>query len=265
METLPLYHRLAGQPVVVLGEGEAAAAKRRLVERAGGRVVDNLQEGVVAGARLAFVAHADERAAEADAGRLRGAGMLVNVVDRPALCDFTVPSLLERGPVLVAVGTGGVSAGLAKALRLRLEGLLPPGLGALAEGLGRARARLRERFPDGAARRRALDAALAAAGPLDPLDPGSAGRLDDWLAAPAAGEAGGLVDIALRSADPDDLTLREARLLGSADMVAHEPGVPEAILLRARADAVRRILGEGGAPPVGAGLTLVLRAPGEGD
>jgi uroporphyrin-III C-methyltransferase/precorrin-2 dehydrogenase/sirohydrochlorin ferrochelatase len=261
METLPLYHRIAGQPVVVLGEGEAAEAKRRLVERAGGRVVSDLQEGVDSGARLAFVAHADARAAEADAIRLRCAGLLVNVVDRPALCDFTVPSLLERGPVLVAVGTGGVSAGLAKALRLRLEGLLPPGLGALAEGLGRARARLRERFPEGAARRRALDAALASGGPLDPLDSGSAERLDDWLAAPAAGEPGGVAEIALRSADPDDLTLREARLLGSADVIAHEPGVAEAVLLRARADAVRRVLGRGDPAQPAAGLTVVLRAP----
>jgi len=167
------------------------------------------------------------------------------VVDRPPLCDFTVPSLLERGPVLVAVGTGGVSAGLAKALRLRLEALLPPGLGALAEGLGRLRGALRERFPEAGARRRALDAALAAGGALDPLDPGSAARVEDWLDGSAAGEAAGVAEIVLRSGDPDDLTLREARLLGSADVVAHEPGVPEAVLLRARADAARLVVGAG--------------------
>ena len=245
LATLPLFHRIAGQPVIVLGEGEAAEAKRRLVERAGGRVVIDLQEGIDIGARLAFVAHADAGAAEADAIRLRCAGLLVNVVDRPALCDFTVPSLLERGPVLVAVGTGGVSAGLAKALRLRLEALLPPGLGALAEGLGRLRGALRERFPDAGARRRALDAALAAGGALDPLDPGSAARVEDWLDGSAAGEAAGVAEIVLRSGDPDDLTLREARLLGSADVVAHEPGVPEAVLLRARADAARLVVGAG--------------------
>ena len=189
METLPLFHRIAGQPVIVLGEGDAAEAKRRLVERAGGRVIADPREGIELGARLAFVAHPDDAAAEADAIRLRGAGILINVVDRPALCDFTVPSLLERGPVLVAVGTGGVSAGLAKALRLRLEGLLPPGLGALAEALGRARAKLREAYPDARRRRAALDAALAAGGPLDPLDPDSAGRVARWLA--GAGEGTG--------------------------------------------------------------------------
>lgn len=261
MDTLPLFHRIAGQPVIVLGEGVAAEAKRRLVERAGGTVVTGLQEGIDTCARLAFIAHDDDRAAEADAIRLRCAGVLVNVVDRPALCDFTVPSLLERGPVIVAVGTGGVSAGLAKALRLRLEGLLPQSLGALAEGLGRARSALRARFPQAAERRMALDAALAAGGPLDPLDGESAQRVASWLADPGIGSNADLFEIALRSADPDDLTLREARLLGSADVIAHEPDVDEAILRRARADAARCALLAGAPAPLAQGLTVVLRAP----
>ena len=258
MQTLPLYHRIAGQPVIVLGAGDAAEAKRRLVERAGGQVIIELQDGIDRGARLAFIAHADAGAAEADAIRARCAGLLVNVVDRPALCDFTVPSVLERGPVLIAVGTGGVSAGLAKALRLRLEALLPPSLGALAEALGAMRARLRARFPDAGERRRALDGALAAGGALDPLDPAAAARVDEWLSGAPSGAALP-VEIVLRSADPDDLSLRQARLLGSADVLAHEGGVPEAILLRARADAVRRVILAGEAPPAGPGLVVVLR------
>lgn len=249
---LPLFHRVAGQPVIVLGEGEAGEAKRRLVERAGGIVVaeDHAQ------ARLAFVALADPDAA---AARLKARGLLVNVTDRPDLCDFTVPSLLERGPVQLAVGTGGVSAGLAKALRLRLELLLPASLGALAEGLGGLRATLRQRFPDAAARRRALDAALAEGGALDPLDAASADRLGDWLDQAAAPPAA-CHDIALRSPDPDDLTLREARLLGTADVVLHEAGVPAEVLARARADAARRILAPGEpAPPGTTGVTVILR------
>ncbi|RQW40866.1 bifunctional precorrin-2 dehydrogenase/sirohydrochlorin ferrochelatase, partial [Novosphingobium sp. LASN5T] len=147
MQSLPLFHRIAGQPVVVLGQGEAAAAKRRLVQRAGGVVVDDLAEGIDTGARLAFIAHDDEAAARADAIRARGAGLLVNVSDRPELCDFTVPSLVDRDPVLIAVGTGGASAGLAKALRLRLERLLPQGLGGLALALHAAREAVRARWP----------------------------------------------------------------------------------------------------------------------
>ena len=157
LQSLPLFHKLAGRPVIVLGDGEAAVAKRRLVERAGGVPVqeDN------ADARMAFVAIDDEDEARAAAGRLKARGLLVNATDRPELCDFTVPSLIDRDPVVIAVGTGGVSAGLAKAVRLRLEGLLPDGLGALATALQAARAALRARWPDAGARRRALDAALA--------------------------------------------------------------------------------------------------------
>ncbi|HEY6870028.1 MAG TPA: siroheme synthase, partial [Novosphingobium sp.] len=146
-------------------------------------------------------------------------------------------------------------------LRLRLEALLPPSLEALARGLGGLRDQLRARFPDGTQRRRALDAALAVGGPLDPLDPASAARLEAW-AAGTAGDTGGAVEIVLRSPDPDDLTLREARLLGSADCVAHEPGVPEAVLLRARADAVRVALAQGAAAPARSGLVVAVRAPG---
>lgn len=249
VHSLPLFHRLTGQPVILVGEGEAADAKRRLLERAGARVVGRDDPA----ARLAFVA-LDEP--EEVAAALKARGLLVNVVDRPALCDFTTPSLLERGPVLVAVSTGGVSAGLAKALRLRLEGLLPQSLGALAEGLNAARAAMRLRWPDGAERRRVLDGALAAGGPLDPLS--DANNLQVWLAG-AKAAPGGVQEIVLASPDPDDLTLRQARWLGSADLVCHEAGVPEEILIRARADADRREVATGSMPSGAAGLTVVIR------
>ena len=234
MNSLPLFHRIASQTVIVLGEGEAAEAKCRLVERAGGKVSSDPE----ALATLAFVALEQPEAA---AAALKARGLLVNVVDRPELCDFTVPSLLERGPVLVAVGTGGVSAGLAKALRLRLEALLPASLGTLAEGLGQARAALRARWPAPGERRRALDAALTGGGMLDPLNDASATALPDWLA--GARDSGPTShEFAVSSDDPDDLTLRQARWLGTADLVLHDPGVAAAILNRARADAVRRAI-----------------------
>ncbi len=252
LHSLPLFHRIAGQPVIVLGEGEAAAAKRRLVERAGGEVVGADDRD----ARLAFVAMDQPEAA---AARLRARDVLVNVADRPELCDFTVPSLLERGPVVIAVSTGGVSAGLAKALRLRLEALLPQSLGALAEALGAAREHLRARWGDPGERRRVLDAALADRGALDPLDVGSAERFESWLAG-AEPALGGLVEIVLTSSDPDDLTLRQARWLGTADMVLHDADVPAAVLARSRADAARRELGADEDPPVQPGFTVIIRS-----
>jgi uroporphyrin-III C-methyltransferase/precorrin-2 dehydrogenase/sirohydrochlorin ferrochelatase len=250
MRSLPLFHQVAGQPVIVLGDGEAAAAKRRLVERAGGIVVEDDDRE----ARLAFIALDRPELATV---RLKARGVLVNVTDRPDLCDFTVPSLLDRDPVLIAVGTAGASAGLAKQLRLRLEALLPADLGRLADALHAARDALRARWPAAADRRRALDAALGQGGPLDPLAEGGAARIEAWLNAPDASAAGGRVELTLASANPDDLTLRQARLLGTADCVLFEPGISPAILARARADAVRLPLPHDGDVPEG--LVLVLR------
>jgi uroporphyrin-III C-methyltransferase/precorrin-2 dehydrogenase/sirohydrochlorin ferrochelatase len=259
--SLPLFHRIAGQPVIVLGAGEAAEAKRRLVERAGGQVIEDLHEGIDKGARLAFIAHEDAGSAQADSIRARCAGLLVNAADRPELCDFTVPSLLDRAPVLIAIGTGGASAGLAKQLRLRLEALLPRSLGSLADALFAAREALRARWPDAGERRRALDAALSTGGALDPLDARSADQVAGWLAGDAAPIAAERIEIVLRTADPEDLTLRELRWLGAVDLVVHEPGVPGEILDRARADAARVQIARGGVPGASAGLVVTIREP----
>lgn len=248
MHSLPLFHRIAGQPVIVLGDGAMTQAKRRLVERAGGVVVGEDDRA----ARLAFVV---DDAPEAVATRLRARGLLVNVADRPELCDFTLPSVLERGPVLVAVSTGGASAGLAKALRLRLEGLLPSSLGALAEALQAARGAMRARWPEAAARRGGIDAALVERGALDPLVEHDAGAVERWLGDTSEAATPNIAEIALRSDDADDLTLREARLLGTADVIRHGTDVPAAILARARADAERRPLDDARPAP---GLTVIV-------
>ena len=251
LSALPLFHQVAGQRVVVLGEGPAADAKRRLVERAGGTACG---EPEAHHARLAFVAIDDPRRAEEAAARLRCKGLLVNVADRPGLCDFTVPSVLERDPVVIAVGTAGASAGLAKQIRLRFERLLPPSIGGLATALYGARETMRARWPDAARRRHALDAALAQGGPLDPFDANAADKVELWLEGDAPQHDSGPVAIVLTSDDPDDLTLRQARWLGEADTLLHDADVPEAILNRARADAVR-------GPPDGqpCGRTVIVR------
>ena len=253
MHSLPVFLRLKGQPVVLLGDGDMAAAKRRLLERAGAIVVGEDEP-----ARLALVALDDQQQAEAAAGRLKHRGLLVNVSDRPDLCDFTLPAIIDRDPVIVAVGTGGASAGLAKALRIALEQLLPARLGDLATALASARDRLRARWPDAQARRHAIDAALVRGGPLDPMtDREAAGAVEDWLDAPAAPASTGLVTIKILSADPDDLTLRQARLLGRADHVVHVPDMAAGILARARADALRTAAEAPPAVPA-SGLTLWL-------
>ena len=253
MHSLPLFHRIAGTRVVVVGSGEMAAAKARLVTRAGGMPCPETEAHH---AKLGFVALEDPRAAEAAALRLKRAGLLVNVADRPELCDFTLPSVLDRDPVLVAVSTGGASAGLAKHVRLRLEALLPQGLGTLARALEAARDSIRARFPQADTRRRALDEALRQGGTLDPFDAPDGEAVDRWLAGRSATREGEVLDVTLASDDPDDLTLHQARALGRADTVLHDPDVPEALLVRARADATRLPLP---ADPPASGLTVILR------
>lgn len=237
--SLPLFHRVRGERVVVVGDGAMGEAKRRLVERAGGIPCSEAEAHY---ARLAFVALDDEREARAARGRLKGKGLLVNVADMPELCDFTTPSILDRDPVLVAVSTSGASAGLAKHLRLRLEQLLPQSLGKLAARLQTSREAMRTRWADGDSRRQAVDSALREGGILDPFADGSDMRVDEWLAGDGMSESNSVTVLTLTSDDPDDLTLRQARLLGIADVVLHDPAIDTAILARARADAIRRSL-----------------------
>jgi uroporphyrin-III C-methyltransferase/precorrin-2 dehydrogenase/sirohydrochlorin ferrochelatase len=168
-----------------------------------------------------------------------------------------VPSLLDRDPVIVAVGTSGASAGMAKQLRLRLERMLPQRLGALASALESARDALRERWPDGAERRRALDEALREGGTLDPLSEDAARNLAGWIGGADGPPRAATVEFHLSSDDPEDLTLRQARLLGEADAVLFEAPEPGAVLARARADALRLALP--GQDPAPDGLTVILR------
>ncbi len=259
MDTLPLFLPLAGRPVIVLALGadaaEAAAAKARLVVAAGGIVVDESAPDAV----LAFVAADDAGAAAAAAARLRGRGLLVNVVDRPAMSDFLMGAIIDRSPVQIAISTGGATASLSRALRGRLEALLPASLGGLARAIGAARAVASAAHPGVADRRRLWERALAEGGGLDPLRP-----LADPDAAVAAAIAGvsdavtevRIIDVA--SADPGELTLNQLAALGRCDALLVEGAVPAAIVDRARRDAVR-LTGLEDAPE---GLTIVLRAAG---
>jgi uroporphyrin-III C-methyltransferase/precorrin-2 dehydrogenase/sirohydrochlorin ferrochelatase len=248
LAALPLFVKLAGRAVMLLGDGEAAEAKRRLLERAGAVIVGEESE-----ARIAIVALDDPEPAVA---RLRARGILVNAVDRLDLCDFTLPAIIDRDPVLVAVGTAGASAGLAAALRQRIEALLPATLGELARALSLAKGRMRDRWPSFADRREVIGAALAEGGTLDPLREHQPEAVELWLAAAGDADRPRLLRFRLTSSDPEDLTLRQARALAAAERIFHRADVPAAILDRARADAIRIA---GAAPPEpGPGLSIDL-------
>jgi len=235
MNQLPIFVNLRGRKVILLGQGEMADAKRRLYERAGAEITNDEE----ADAALAVVALDDDAEAGEAVARLKKRGLLVNAVDRSALCDFTTPAIVDRDPVLIAIGTGGASAGLAKALRQRLEQNLPASLGALAKALLKARDRIKSIWPDSSDRRRAIDSALDLGGVLDPFGDYEKDAINAWLDHPDQPSTGAVIDIELTSDDPDELTIKQARLLGQADVIIAAGDVPESILNRARADAER--------------------------
>lgn len=154
--SLPIHLRVAGRPVVLVGEGAAANAYRRRLERAGARIV---AEG--SNAALAIVV--DDVAA---VSRLKVRGALVCAVGRPDLSDFTLPDLKERktGPFMRLRGAArrivrGVGAGFARLLLALWRALSAPP--------ARAAAAIRDRFPSSRRDRVALDILLAEGGPFD--------------------------------------------------------------------------------------------------
>lgn len=253
MDTLPIFLTLAGRSVIIIGDGEAADAKARLVVAAGGIVV-----GEAAQAVLAYVALDDEIEAAAAAARLRTRGLLVNVVDRPAMSDFLMGAIIDRSPVVVAISTGGATASLSRALRGRLEALLPASLGALARAIGTARGAAAASHPTMADRRRLWERALAEGAALDPLR--SVDNADAAVAAAIAGSSAAVAElctIIVTSADPGELTLNQLAALGRCDALVVKGAVPPTVIDRARRDAVRLAAVPNPQP---AGLTVVLQA-----
>lgn len=253
MQQLPIFVTLSGRPVILVGEGEPAEAKARLVRAAGGIIVG---EDAPAAA-LAIVALEDDDAASAAASRLRARGLLVNVVDKPALSDFLMGAIIDRSPVLVSVSTGGASASLSRALRTRLEALLPASLGPLAAAIRASRDAVNARHKTPSDRRRLWERALAEFAPLDPF-----AAIADAPAAVAlviAGDSGAvpqLATIRIASPDPGELTLNQLNLLARCDVLVADAAVPPAIIDRARRDAQRLDAVPDPLPP---GLTVQLR------
>jgi len=172
----------------------------------------------------------------------RARGIPVNVVDRPGLCSFIMPAIIDRDPVTIAVSSGGMAPVLARLLRQRIEQLIPPGIGRLAALVAEFTADIRRRLPDLPQRRHVLErlftgrvAELALAG-----DGSEARReLSRQIARPDVGEdtIGTVFLVGAGPGAADLLTLRAHRLLGLADVIVHDRLVGADILAMARRDA----------------------------
>jgi uroporphyrin-III C-methyltransferase/precorrin-2 dehydrogenase/sirohydrochlorin ferrochelatase len=171
----PLMLKVKDQSCLVVGGGPVALQKVRALRRAGAdvtvvspafspalerlavrRIRRRFRPSDVAGRILAIAATDSPDVNRAVSAACRKKGIPVNVVDVPELCSFIVPSIVRRGPVVIAISTGGQSPPLAKALRKKLEAILPASLGKTARTLGRARRIILRALPPSPARTRLL-------------------------------------------------------------------------------------------------------------
>ena len=245
MNSFPAFFPLKGRSVAIAGEGEAADAKARLFEGSPAAVVRltgaaALDPGSYAGMTLAFVAGGDDDWARAAIDAARAAHVPVNAVDRPALCDFTTPAVIDRGEVVAAIGTGGGSPMLATMLRHDIEARVPEGAGRIAALFRTMQDEVRAALPEVNARRRFLRAALAgpaaeaaAAGDME----GARERLRASLA-DGPMMAGAVLYIDARG-PADLLTLKAARALAAADVLVCDPDAHGDVLALTRRDAER--------------------------
>ena len=250
MRHFPIFLDLQGRTVLVLGSGEVAARKADALRRAGARVMlhPSFRPDRLDGCCLAVGADAPLPDLEALSAEAQRRAIPVNVVDRPELCSFITPAVVDRAPLTIAVGSDGTAPVLARLVRARIEALIPPTFGRLAALADRFKAEIRRRLPDMAQRRRVLErvftghvADLAMAG----HDEAAARAFAREIAAGEAATPTGIVYLV--GAGPgaaDLLTLRAQRLLGEADVIVHDRLVTPDVLDMARRDAERIYVGK---------------------
>ncbi len=226
MDAFPAFFPLTGARVIIAGEGNGAETKAVLFASSPAMVVRLTGKAAgdpaaYAGAVLAFIASEDAPFRAAAAAAAHAAGVPVNVVDEPPLCDFHTPAMVDRGAVVVAVGTGGAAPILAALLRTEIESRLAPGLGPLAAILGERRSEISAAFPDLVPRRAFLRRFIA--GPAveaAAADPDHARALLDDALRLGDEAAGGMVSLIVAGSAADLLSLRALRALAGADVLA---------------------------------------------
>jgi uroporphyrin-III C-methyltransferase/precorrin-2 dehydrogenase/sirohydrochlorin ferrochelatase len=270
MRYFPLFADLDNADVLIVGGGEQAAQKVRLLVKSKARVTvvaetatDELrqlgQQGAICivprrfeardadGVRLIYAATGD-RTLDAHVAHAAGARSIpVNVVDAPELSTFITPAVVDRAPVTVAIGTEGAAPVLAREIKSRIEALLPANLGTLASRAQSLRKLVAERIPDARARRRLWERLLK--GPFRrAVLSGAEAEAERILQAELQGTAmpaGGRVAlIGCGPGDPDLLTLKALQRLQEADVLVVDRLVNSQVLDYARRDAERIFVGK---------------------
>ncbi|MDF5890609.1 siroheme synthase CysG [Pseudomonas syringae pv. syringae] len=270
MEFLPLFHNLRGSRVLVVGGGEIALRKSRLIADAGAvlRVVApeieaQLSELVVqSGGEMILrgysecdldgcvliIAATDDEPLNAQVSRdARLRCVPVNVVDAPALCTVIFPAIVDRSPLVIAVSSGGDAPVLARLIRAKLETWIPSSYGQLAGLAARFRNQVKGLFPN-VQQRRAFWEEVFQGAIADRQLAGQGAEAERMLIAKIAGEpppeTGEVYLVGAGPGDPDLLTFRALRLMQQADVVLYDRLVAPTILDLCRRDAERVYVGK---------------------
>ena len=227
MRYYPVFLDLEGERCVVIGDGKLAAEKVAGLRGAGADVraipSRDYRPGVLAGARLVFDASDDPEVNRRAWEEAEAAGILINVVDRPAQCRFIAPAIVKRDPLLIAISTSGESPFLASALRARLERWLGEEWGPFTALVGRIRRDLRQRGVPLSEQTR-IYRRLLTSDVRKLLRTGSRGAAQQLAAVISrTGRVNGRVAlVGAGPGDPDLLTVRARELLAEADFVLHD-------------------------------------------
>lgn len=271
MDNLPIFLGIRGRAVVVDG-GETVAARRveralsagalvKVFDPAPGEELKRLlanpdvthharlpSRDDIRGALVVWGASEDDARDNRLYQWTREEGCLTNIADRPELCDFITPSIVDRSPVVVAISTGGASPVVGRTLRARIEANVPPLFGRLAEFTGRFRDRIAAAIPDGRERRHFWERMID--GPAGDLfiagdEAGARARIESDLAQAAdATPRGEVYLVGAGPGDPDLLTFRALRLMQRADVVLYDRLIGDDILSLVRRDAERIFVGK---------------------
>jgi uroporphyrin-III C-methyltransferase/precorrin-2 dehydrogenase/sirohydrochlorin ferrochelatase len=272
--TFPAFHKVEGRRVVIVGGGGEAAAKIRLLSETSAHLVVFATEleaeaqrdleaasatlerrspiaADLVDAALVFAATGELETDRAVRDLAKSVGVPVNVVDRPDLCDFYTPSLVNRAPLAIAISTEGAAPVLARHVRARIEAMFSPRLGDLANLAESLRSRVAETIGTGEGRRRfwahfftGPTAAKVLAGQVEQA---AADAVADIDRAAETSKTTSVGHVSLVGAGPgaeDLLTLRAQRLLQEADVIVYDKLVPEAIVAMGRRDALRIYVGK---------------------